>query len=121
MTSTIIGLCIKIHEVLRPGLLESVYEEALAYEFNKAGINFKRQQGIPVVYEEIKLDLGFRSDFLVEQKVIIELKSVDAITPVFPKILLTYMRFTKVEVGLLINFNVLFLKDGITRLVSDAK
>lgn len=117
LTGAIIGICIKVHEKLGPGLLESVYEETICYELTKAEIAYKRQQGIPVVYDEVKMDLGFRADIIVEGKVIIEIKSVEAITPVFAKTVLTYMKFTNIEVGLLINFNVALLKDGITRLV----
>jgi GxxExxY protein len=119
LTGIIIGICIKVHETLGPGLLESVYEEAICYELDKAGINYKRQQGIAVVYEEIKLDVGFRADIIVEGKVILELKSAEAVAPIHSKIVLTYMRFANIEVGLLVNFNVMYLKDGITRLVDD--
>src|ERR1041385_8462204 len=116
LTARIIGICIKVHEQLGPGLLESVYEEVICYELDKAGIAYKRQQAIPVVYEEVKLDQGFRADIIVENKVLVELKSVEAINPVYPKIALTYMRFAGIEVGLLINFNVVQLRKGITRL-----
>ncbi|MCY7410117.1 MAG: GxxExxY protein [Chitinophagales bacterium] len=119
LTSVVIGICIKVHEKLGPGLLESVYEEAVCYELAKLRIVFSRQQGIPVVYDEIKLELGFRADVIIEQKVILELKSVEAIAPVHSKTVLTYMRLAGIEVGLLINFNVALLKDGITRLVLD--
>lgn len=121
LTSKIINLCIKIHQELGPGLLESVYEEVLAFEFDQNGIQYQRQKGIPVVYSSVKLNLGFRADFIVEEKVIVEIKSVESITHVFAKTVLTYMKFTNIEVGLLINFNVNLLKDGITRLVLDAK
>jgi GxxExxY protein len=121
LTSKIIGICIKAHTVLGPGLLESVYEEAICYELEKEEIEYKRQQGIPVIYEEIKLELGFRADIIIENKIILELKSVEAIAPVHAKTVLTYMRLTGIEVGLLINFNVALLKDGITRLVDDKK
>jgi GxxExxY protein len=121
LTSKIIGICIKVHTVLGPGLLESVYEEAICYELEKEEIEYKRQQGIPVMYEEIKLELGFRADIIIENKIILELKSVEAIAPVHAKTVLTYMRLTGIEVGLLINFNVALLKDGITRLVDDKK
>jgi GxxExxY protein len=120
-TSAIIGICIKVHEHLGPGLLESVYEEVICYELAKFGIAFKRQQGIPVIYEEIKLELGFRADVIIENKVILEIKSVESIAQVHPKTVLTYMRLTGIEVGLLINFNVVLLREGITRLVLDRK
>ncbi|HLP50761.1 MAG TPA: GxxExxY protein [Chitinophagales bacterium] len=121
LTGAIIGICIKVHNTLGPGLLESVYEEAICYELVKAGLSFKRQHGIPVVYDEVKLDLGFRADVIIEGKVILEIKSVESVAPVFAKTVLTYMRFTNIEVGLLINFNVVLLKDGITRLIENRK
>jgi GxxExxY protein len=119
LTAQIIGICIKVHEKLGPGLLESVYEEAICYELDKAGLAYKHQQGINVIYEDIKLDIGFRADLIVENKVIVELKSVETTTSVHSKTLLTYMRLTNLEVGLLINFNVTLLKNGITRLLDD--
>ncbi len=100
-------------------LLESVYEEAVCYELAKAGLNYKRQQEIPAIYEDIKLSVGFRADIVVDNNVIVELKSIESLAPVHSKMLLTYMRLAKVEVGLLINFNVAVLKDGIIRLVDD--
>ena len=108
-----------MHEILGPGLLESVYEEAICYELDKAGIFYNRQQGIKANYGEVKLDIGFRADIIIENTLIMELKSVEAIAPVHPKTLLTYMRLTNLEIGLLINFNVALLKNGITRLVDD--
>ena len=119
LTARIIGICIKVHKKLGPGLLESVYESAICYELTKAGMSFTQQQKIPVQYDDVILEVGFRADIIVEGKVIIELKSVEAIAPVHPKILLTYMALTKIEVGLLINFNEVLLKDGITRLIKD--
>lgn len=121
LTARIIALCIKVHSILGPGLLESVYEEALCLELKKANINFLRQQGIKVNYEEDNLGLGFRADLIIEGVLLLELKSVESITPVFAKTVLTYLRFTGIEVGLLINFNVVLLKDGITRLILDRK
>jgi GxxExxY protein len=119
LTAQILGICIKVHAKLGPGLLESVYEEAICYELDKAGIAYKRQQGIAAMYEGVKLDVGFRADLIVDNKVIVELKSIETIAPVHSKTLLTYMRLTNLEVGLLINFNVVLLKNGITRLVDD--
>jgi GxxExxY protein len=121
LTAQIIGICIKVHEILGPGLLESVYEEVICYELKKAGLAYKRQQGIAVIYDEVKLEVGFRADIIVENKVIVELKSIDAIAPVHSKTVLTYMRLTNFGVGLLINFNVALLKNGITRLIDDRK
>ena len=119
LSSTIIGICIKVHEKLGPGLLESVYEEVICYELRKHGLEYKRQSPVPVYYDDIKMDVGFRADIIVENKIVLEIKSVEAITKVFLKTVLTYLRFTEVEVGLLVNFNVTLLKDGITRLVLD--
>lgn len=121
LSSTIIGICIKVHEKLGPGLLESVYEEIICYELNKLGFSFKRQQGIPVIYDNLKLELGFRADLIIENLIILELKSIESIAPVHSKTVLTYMRLTNIEVGLLINFNVSLLKEGIIRLVRDRK
>lgn len=121
LTSRVIGICIKVHSVLGPGLLESVYEEAVCYELTKNGIPFKRQHGVPVMYEDALMDIGFRADVIVDDKVVLELKSVDVMPPVFFKITLTYMRFTEIEVGLLINFKVNYLTKGINRLVLDRK
>ncbi len=121
LTSRIIGICIKVHSVLGPGLLESVYEEALCFELTRQGINFIRQQGVKVNYEDVQLGLGFRADVIVENTIVLELKSVEAVAPVHAKTVITYLRFTGIEVGLLINFNVVLLKDGITRLIRDNK
>lgn len=121
LTSRIIGICIKVHSILGPGLLESVYEEALCYELSRQGFNFIRQQGVKVNYEDVQLGLGFRTDVIVENTIVIELKSVEAVAPVHAKTVITYLKFTGIEVGLLINFNVALLKDGITRLIRDNK
>lgn len=115
ITQKIIGCAIEVHRNLGPGLLESAYEECLAYELNRKGLNLKRQSPTPVVYKEIKLECGYRIDILVENLVIIELKVVDAINPVHEAQILTYMKFSKKPVGLLINFNVTVLKNGIKR------
>ena len=100
-------------------MLESVYEEVLCYELTKLGLNFKRQQGIAVVYEDIKMDLGFRADIIIEDKLIVELKSVEMVAPVHYKILLTYLRLTNKKLGLLVNFNVELIKDGIKRIANN--
>jgi GxxExxY protein len=119
LTSRLIGICIKVHSILGPGLLESVYEEAVCIELKRAGINFLRQQGIKVRYEDEEMGLGFRADLIIENLVVLELKSVEAIAPVHSKTVITYLRFTGLEVGLLINFNVDLLREGITRLIYD--
>ena len=115
-TREIIDAAIKIHRTLGPGLLESVYEEVMHYELMKRGLFCERQVALPVYYETIKMEAGFRADLLVEQKIIIELKSVDIVAPVFKKKLLTYLRLANLQIGLLINFNEELLKNGITRL-----
>lgn len=115
----IVDCCFKAHNELGPGLLESVYEEVLSYELIKRGLNVERQKGIPVIYENLKMELGFRADIVVENKVIIELKSIDAIAPVHSKQLLTYLKLTGLKLGLLINFNEALIKDGIKRIVNN--
>lgn len=119
ITGMIIEEAIKIHSNLGPGLLESVYEEILAYRLDKRGLLVQRQTPIPVFYEEVKMDIGFRSDLIVENKVIVEIKSIETIAPVHPKILLTYLKLTGITVGLLINFNEPILKNGIKRIVNN--
>ena len=119
ISAWLVNIFLKIHRQLGPGLLESVYEEVICYELRKAGYGLKRQQGIAVVYDELKMDLGFRSDIIVEDKVIIEIKSVDALAPVHHKQLLTYLRLTNIKLGLLVNFNVDLIKNGITRIVNN--
>lgn len=119
ITGEIVDASVKIHKELGPGLLESVYEEVLHYELTKRGLFSQRQVPLPVIYEDIKMDVGFRIDLLVEKKVIVELKSVETITPFFKKKLLNHLRLTKLQVGLLINFNEELLKNGITRLFNN--
>ena len=117
ITQKIIGCAIEVHRNLGPGLLESAYEECLAYELLKGGLDIKRQQPTPVVYKEIKLEYGYRIDILVENLVVIELKVLDAINPVHEAQILTYMKFANKSIGLLINFNVTVLKNGIRRYI----
>ncbi len=115
ITETIIGCAIEVHKILGPGLLESAYEECLFFELQKAGLIVERQKPVPVVYKEIKLECGYRIDLLVENIVVIELKTVDAFNPVHEAQILTYMKFSMKSIGLLINFNVALLKNGIKR------
>jgi GxxExxY protein len=115
ITEIIIGCAIEVHKNLGPGLLESAYEECLAFELQNAGLNIQRQKAVPVVYKEIKLDCGYRIDILVENAVVIELKTVDAFNPVHEAQILTYMKFAEKKIGLLINFNVTLLKNGLKR------
>lgn len=115
----IVNTCYNIHVELGPGLLESVYEEILYFELTSFGLKVERQKSIPVFWKEIKMNIGFRADLIVENKVIVELKSVEMIAPVHPKQLLTYLRTTGLKLGLLINFNEKFIKNGITRIVNN--
>ena len=118
LAKIVVDLCIKIHRALGPGLLESVYEKVLCYELGLAGINFQRQKAISVIYQDIKMDLGFRADIIVDGKLLLELKSSESITTVHHKILLTYLRMTGLKLGLLINFHEALLKNGIKRIVN---
>ena len=106
---------ITIHNKLGPGLLESVYEEIMFYELNNFGFKVERQKAIPVIWNDKKLEIGFRADLIVENKIIIELKSVEELIPVHYKQLLTYLKLTDMKLGLLINFNENLIKDGIKR------
>ncbi len=99
-------------------MLESVYEEILHFELLQLGLQVERQKAVPVIWKDLKMELGFRADLIVENKVIIELKSVETIAPVHPKQLLTYLKITGLKLGLLINFNEKLIKDGITRIVN---
>ena len=114
----IVDAAFKIHTTLGPGLFESVYEAVMAQELSKRGLQFVRQQPLPVVWENLHLEAGFRADLIVENKVIVEIKSVDAIAPVHRKQLLTYLRLTNKRLGILINFDVDLIKDGIARVVN---
>jgi len=117
LTSSILNCAYKVHSALGPRLLESTYEECLHYELDKAGLVVIKQKPMPLVYDEKKLDLGYRIDLLVESKVIIEIKSVDALNPVHFAQLMTYLKLSKCRIGFLINFNVQSLKDGIKRII----
>ncbi len=117
ITREIIGAAIEVHKHLGPGLLESAYEECLVYELLQKGYKIERQKAVPVVYKEIVLDYGYRIDILVENKVLLELKSVEALAPVHEAQILTYMKFSEKKIGLLINFNVTVLKNGLKRFV----
>ncbi|SRR6266852_3332632 len=119
ITAIIIDTAIGIHRRLGPGLLESVYRAVLAYELRKRGLHVETEVPIPVVWEEVKLEVGFRADLIVEGAVIVELKSIEAIARVHKKVLLTYLRLADKRVGLLINFGEELLKDGIHRVVNN--
>ena len=117
LTGSILHCAYKVHSVLGPGLLESAYEECLHYELEKAALTVIKQKPMPLVHEEKKLDLGYRIDLIVESKVIIEIKSVDAINPVHMAQVMTYLKLSGCRIGFLINFNVLSLRDGIKRII----
>ncbi|MGZ4042056.1 MAG: GxxExxY protein, partial [Bacteroidia bacterium] len=108
----LLNLFIKIHSKIGPGLLESVYEEIICHELKNSEIPFTRQQSIPVIYEDIKLEIGFRTDIIIDNKVIIELKSVESLAPVHYKQVLTYLKVTNLKLGVLVNFNEELIKDG---------
>ena len=118
ISKQVVDAAFKIHTTLGPGLLESVYEAVLAYELKQRGLLVVCQQAIPVIYEEVHLEEGFRAYLIIEGNVIIELKSVEAIAPVHKKQVLTYLRLTNLKLGLLINFGEALIKDGITRVVN---
>jgi GxxExxY protein len=117
LTGQIIGSAIEVHKALGPGLLESVYEECLCHEFNLREIPYKKQHAVPVQYKGAKLDCGYRIDILVDDRVILELKAVNCLEPIHEAQVLTYLKLTGLRVGLLINFNVSVLRDGLKRLV----
>ena len=117
ITEIIIGAAIDVHKALGPGLLESAYEECLFYELNLRNLAVKRQVDLPVIYKEVQLNIGYRLDLLVEDKVVIELKTVDKFMPIHDAQLLTYMKLVDCTAGLLINFNVPILKQGLRRKV----
>ena len=117
LSNQVIRCALEVHRTLCPGLLESTYEQCLAYEMKVAGMAFKLQHALPVEYKNIKLDCGYRIDVLIDDSIIVELKSVDKILPIHQAQLLTYMKLSNISIGLLINFNVKYLKDGIKRMV----
>jgi GxxExxY protein len=119
ISAIVVDVCYKIHVKLGPGLLESVYESILYHELTKRGLSVERQKQLPVLWDGIQLDIGFRSDLIVENKVILEIKSIEQITDIHAKQVLTYLKITKMKLGLLINFNVPIIKLGIKRVVSN--
>lgn len=121
ITETVIGCAIEIHKALGPGLLESAYEECLCYELSQQSLEFRRQVELPVHYKKVKLDCGYKLDLIVENLVIIELKTVEKLAPIHDAQLLTYLKLYPCSVGLLINFNVPTLRQGIKRIVHQLK
>ncbi len=117
LSNIVIGLAIKVHKNLGPGLLESAYKECLFYEIQKAGLFVEKEKPMPLVYEDVKLDVSYRLDLFVENKLVIDTKSVEALNDVYLAQVLTYLKLSKSKLGLLINFNVKYLKDGIKRVI----
>ena len=117
LSEQVLGCAIEVHRQLGPGLLESTYEQCLAYELNQFKIPFKLQVELPVEYKQIKLDCGYRIDLLVDDRIVVELKSVDQLLPIHEAQILTYLKLSRVSVGLLINFNVAVLRKGVRRFV----
>ena len=116
LTEVIIGAAIAVHRELGPGLLESAYEACLVYELETQGLRVERQKPLPLLYRGIRIDCGYRIDLLVEEQVIVELKAIEQVQPIHEAQLLSYLKLARLQVGLLINFNVRLLKDGIHRL-----
>jgi len=119
LSEKVIGACIEIHRHLGPGLLESAYEECLCHELSLAGVKFERQKTLPLSYKSVKLDCGYRLDVVLEGSLIVELKTVDQLLPIHEAQLLTYLKLSGISLGLLINFNVPTLKQGLKRIVNN--
>lgn len=119
ITETIIGVAINIHRTLGPGLLESAYEACMVYDLTQAGLKVKQQKPLPVVYRGVKLECGYRMDLMIENEVVVEIKSVEKLLPIHKAQLMSYLKLSDCKVGLLINFNIEVLKDGIQRVVNN--
>ncbi len=119
LSKIVFDCALKVHQNLGPGLLESAYEECLFYELKKTGLNIQKQKALPLIYEEVKLDIGYRIDILIENKLILEIKSVEALNDIHFAQLLTYLKLTNCKLGMLINFNVTLIKNGIKRVVNN--
>lgn len=119
ISNKVIGIAIDVHKILGPGLLENAYKECMFYKINQSGLFVEKEKPMPLVFEEVKLDCGYRMDLLVENKLVIELKSVEALNDIHLAQTLTYLKLGNFKLGLLINFNVLLLKSGIKRVVND--
>jgi len=118
LTETIIGCALKVHSALGPGLLESAYKECLYFELRKSGLDVEKEKALPLIYEEVKLECGYRIDLVVEREIVVEIKSIDVLADIHLAQVLTYLKLSKNRLGLLMNFNVLRLKDGIKRVVN---
>ena len=119
ITTLALDICFKIHRQYGPGLFESVYEEIFCHEWSKTGILFKRQQGVPLIHEDIRMEIGFRADVILGDKVILEIKSIEALADIHFKQVLTYLKLTNLKLGLIVNFNVVLLRDGIKRVANN--
>lgn len=117
LAKLVIGCGLKVHKALGPGLLENAYLECLVYELKKLGLKVEKQKAIPLIYNEVKLEVGYRADLVVEEKLIIELKAVESLTDVHLAQLLTYLRLADCKLGLLMNFNTLLFRDGVRRVI----
>lgn len=118
LSQKVIGLAIKVHKALGPGLLENAYKECLYYKINKAGLKVEKEKTMPLIYEDIELDCGYRIDLLIENKLVVEIKSVESLTDIHLAQILTYLRLGNYKLGLLINFNVSVLRNGIKRVIN---
>jgi len=119
LAKILVNIFLKVHRTLGPGLLESVYESAICHELDKSQIKYSRQKDIPIIYDNVNLNLGFRADLIIDEKLIIEIKSIEEIAPIHQKQILTYLKLTNAKLGLLVNFNVVLIKNGITRIVNN--
>lgn len=119
LSKIVFDCALKVHQTLGPGLLESAYEECLFYELKKAGLYIEKQKALPLIYEEVKLDIGYRIDIIIENKLILEIKSVEALNDVHFAQLMTYLKLTDCKLGMLLNFNVSLIKNGIKRVVNN--
>ncbi|KQO34477.1 GxxExxY protein [Flavobacterium sp. Leaf82] len=119
LSRIVFNCALKVHQTLGPGLLESAYEECLFYELKNTGLEIEKQKSLPLIYEKVKLDIGYRLDIIIENKLILEIKSVDALNEIHFAQLLTYLKLTNCKLGLLINFNVVLIKNGIRRVVNN--
>jgi GxxExxY protein len=119
LSKIVFDCALKVHQTLGPGLLESAYEECLFYELKKTGLDIQKQKPLPLIYEEVKLDVGYRLDIIIENKLILEIKSVDTLNDIHFAQLMTYLKLTNCKLGLLINFNVVLVKNGIKRVVNN--
>jgi GxxExxY protein len=118
LATLVLDVCFRIHRLYGPGLFESVYEEIFCHEFSKENILFERQKVIPLIHEELKLEIGFRADLVIEKILLIEFKSIENLADIHYKQVQTYLKLSKIKLGLLINFNVPYLKEGIKRIIN---